>query len=267
MKTTSTTTEPRSRLSAKEASLFLATYADRLFSSGSTVIRLEKNVKRIAASLGMEADISILPHYIYLTVRDEGNRYSHTTAISIRGGGISFNINTALSRLSWDMADHKLDFEQARIALTHIATHTGALNSWLLAVLVGLANAAFCRLFGGDFVAMGIIFVSTFAGYLIKQLLMERKVDYRLVVMLCSFVSSVLSSADGLFHLGTTPGQTIATSVLYLVPGIPFINSFCDMIDRHYICAFSRLTDAIVITCCMSAGLLGGMLLMHEGMF
>lgn len=253
--------------SVKEVCVFLANYADRLFSSGSTVIRLEKNVRRIAASLGMEADLSILPHHIHITVRDEGCRNFHTTVTSIKSGGISFNINTLLSRLSWDMSDHKLDFYEAKTVFSDIIKQTGALNSWLLFILVGLANASFCRLFGGDLVSMGIIFISTFAGCLIKQILMERNVDFRLVVTICSFVSSVLASADGLFALGTTPGLSIGTSVLYLVPGIPFINSFCDMIDKHYICALGRLMDAIVVTCCLSSGLLCGMMLMHEGMF
>lgn len=260
-------TEPICEPSAKEVCVFLAKYADWLFSSGSTVIRLEKNVKRIADSLGMEADLSILPHHIHITVRDEGCHNFYTTVTSIKSCGISFNINTLLSRLSWDMADHKLGFEEAQQRFASIIQQTGGLNTWCVILLVGFANASFCRLFGGDFISMGIVFISTFAGYLIKELLLERKVDFRLVVMICSFISSVLASADGLFSLGTTPELTIGTSVLYLVPGIPFINSFCDMIDRHYICAWGRLMDAIVITCCLSFGLLCGMMLMHEGMF
>ena len=41
--------------------------------------------------------------------------------------------------------------------------------------------------------------------------------------------------------------MAIATSVLYLVPGIAFLNAFNDMIDGHYVCFFSRLMDAIVL--------------------
>ena len=36
-----------------------------------------------------------------------------------------------------------------------------------------------------------------------------------------------------LFHIGSTPDVAIATSVLYLVPGIVFLNAFNDMIDGH----------------------------------
>ena len=36
--------------------------------------------------------------------------------------------------------------------------------------------------------------------------------------------------------LGSTPDIAIATSILYLVPGIPFLNGFSDMIAGHYTC-------------------------------
>ena len=67
--------------------------------------------------------------------------------------------------------------------------------------------------------------------------------------------------------IGDTPTTAMATSVLYLVPGIPYLNSFSDMLCRHYICAFCRFMDAIVLTGCLSAGLCCGMLLMNVGMF
>ena len=134
-------------------------------------------------------------------------------------------------------------------------------------VLVSLANASFCRLFGGDMVAMVIVFVATFAGFLVKQMLMERHVDFRLTAVVCSFVSAVLASSDALFSLGATPEIAVGTSVLYLIPGIPFINSFCDMIDRHYLCSFGRMMNAVVLSCCLSAGLCAGMMLMNLGMF
>ena len=61
--------------------------------------------------------------------------------------------------------------------------------------------------------------------------------------------------------------MALGTSILYLVPGIPFLNSFSDMICRHYVCALGRFMDAVILTCCLSAGLCAGMALMDAGMF
>ena len=111
------------------------------------------------------------------------------------------------------------------------------------------------------------MFVSTLAGFFIKQTLTARKVDVRLVFIICAFISSVLASSATFFSFGRTPDIAVGTSVLYLVPGIPFLNSFSDMLDGHYICAFGRFMNAVVLTCCLSLGLCCGMLLMNLSMF
>ncbi len=250
--------------SVREGADFLSGYADWLFSSGATCIRLEKNVKRIAASINLEMEMCILPRHIQITVM-RGNEI-YTSVVAINERPVNYDVNTRLSRLSWDMADGRTGFDEAQIAFAVIikAKPTTGCYSTLLGPL---ANAAFCRLFGGDAVAMAIVFVATFAGLSVKRILSAHGCDARITVMVCAFVSSVLAAADGLFSLGTTPQLAIGTSVLYLVPGIPFINAFCDMIDRHYICAFGRLMNAVVLMCCLSAGLCAGMLAMNIGMF
>ena len=234
-----------------EMCAFLADYSSALFTSASTCIRLEKNVTRIAEAYGMTVEITILPRHIHLTVHDKEFHECVTAITSIGEGPISFDLNTRLSKLSWQIADGNVSYK----------------NLFNLPFIVSCANASFCRLFGGDWIAMAVVFVATFLGYYLKIFLSEKKVDYRLTVVACAFLSSVLAAGDGLFGLSTTPDIAVATSVLYLVPGIPFINSFSDMLDRHYICAFGRLMNALVLTFCLSFGLGLGMLMMGVSMF
>lgn len=249
-----------------EMCAFLAKYSSLLFASGSTCIRLEKNITRIAGTYGMAVEMTILPRHIHLTVRDSEAYNVVTTITSIADGPISFSVNTELSKLSWDVADGKIDFYDAQKEFDRIES-TPYKSLFNLPLIVACANASFCRLFGGDWVAMLIVFIATFTGFVLKQVLSKRDVDYRLTVVACSFISAVLAATDGLFGLGTTPQIAVATSVLYLVPGIPFINSFSDMLDRHYICAFGRAMNALVLTFCLSAGLGVGMMVMGLQMF
>lgn len=248
----------------RETCLFLSEYAVQLFGSGCTCVRLEKNMKRIAGSLGMNVEFSILPRHIHITVSKDAEDF--TSVVAIREMPISFSRITDLSRLSWQMADGKIDFYEARAVLPRIC-NCACINPWTLTVLVSLANAAFCRLFSGDLWAMAVVFAATFSGFMLRRLLQSRHFDVRLTVFVCAFLSSVVASAGGMAGLGRTPAIAVATSVLYLVPGIPFINSFCDLIDRHYICAYGRAMHAAVLLCCLSLGLCAGMALMHMPMF
>ncbi|WP_290451779.1 threonine/serine exporter family protein, partial [uncultured Duncaniella sp.] len=177
-----------------------------------------------------------------------------------------FDMNTRLSELSWAIADGRIGFEDAHAEMADIVEGDSQ-NEWLVLLLASVANASFCRLFGGDAVAMVVVFIATLAGYYLKQILLDKGWDVRAVFMACSFVSSVLGATGILFSLGNTPFIALGTSVLYLVPGIPLLNSFSDMLYRHYVCAFSRFVDAVVLTCCLSIGLCGGMMFMNVGMF
>lgn len=249
-----------------DLTLFLARYSAILLGSGATCMRLEKNVGRIAGAYDKEAELTITPRHINISVYKPGKTDVITAIASVARTPISFDVNTRLSKLSWAIADHKVDFTEARRQL-EACQHPREQSKWELTTIVAFANASFCSLFGGDWIAMGVVWMATFAGYYMKLLLASRGVDARAVWLICSFISAVLGATDRLFALGTTPEIALGTSVLYLVPGIPFINSFSDVLYRHYICAFSRFCDAAVLTACLSIGLCAGMLLMNAGMF
>ena len=247
-----------------QTSQFLSEYAVELFGSGCTCIRLDKNIRRIARSLGMDVEFSVLPRHLHITV-SKGEE-SSTAVVGIREMPISFSRITDLSRLSWEIADGKVSFEEAKTLLPRIY-NCKTFSQWQLVVLVSIANASFCRLFNGDWFAMLSVFAATFIGFRLKQILSAKRFDFKLTIILCAFISAVITALGGLTDIGQTPDVAVATSVLYLVPGIPFINSFCDFIDGHYLCAFGRLMHAIMILCCLSIGLYVGMMLMHLGMF
>ena len=255
-----------SRPDIKEVCIFLAEYASRLLGCGATCIRLQRNVTRMAEAMGYNVVMTILPKHINVALSATDCSECFTYLAATCNMPISFNVNTRLSELSWDVADGKLDFYSARSVFDEIiATPTENCN--LVLLLGSLANASFCRLFGGDWIAVATVFIATLAGLFLKQILLERGMDTRVVFILCAFVSSVLAAGDSLFGIGSTPAVAVSTSVLYLVPGIPFINSFSDLLTGNYICAFCRFTHAVILTCCLSLGLCGGMLMMNLGMF
>lgn len=270
METTTTDMLPvqaiRQQPTCRQVCLFLADYAAWLLGCGATCIRLEKNVNRIAEAFDKLVDMCIMPRHINITVSSPDRHISFTSVSSIKCGIISFDINTRLSRLSWEIADGKLDFDTADARFRKII-RTPPANKWMVLLLASAANASFCRLFGGDATAMAIVFIATLAGFYLKQVMLAGRINIRVTFIVCAFVSSVLGATDGLFDIGSTPEIAIGTSVLYLVPGIPFLNSFSDMLDGHYVCSFSRFMDAVVLTACLSIGLCGGMAMMNVGMF
>ena len=249
-----------------KAGSFLSAYSALLLRSGSTCARLERNVGRMAATWNLSVDITIMPRHVSLYIKSDDGCDSNVFTESTSNPAISFEKITLLSQMSWEVAENGLGVEEAQARLNGVSQIKSAGKWWVLLAVSG-ANGAFCRLFGGDMTAVAVVFVATLCGYYLKQLMLSKKIDVRIVFIVCAFVSSVLACADSLFSLGQTPQVAIGVSVLYLVPGIPLLNSFSDMIDRHYICFFSRMTDALVLVSCLSMGLCMGMWAMEIGMF
>lgn len=250
----------------RDAYVFLAEYSAWLLGCGATCIRITKNVTRIAEAWNLKTEITIMPGSVHLSVFDNDTKQSFIYLKRKPKTAISFYKNTRLSELSWAISDGKVDFEQARERFNQI-TSAPYTNKWVVLLLTSIANMSFCRLFGGDPMAMLIVFIATLAGFRLKQMMLEDGFDDRLVFLTCSFFSSVIGAAGYVFHIGTTPELAVGTSVLYLVPGIPYINSLSDMLDGHYLVSFSRFMGAAMLTFCLSCGLAGGMLLMNLKIF
>ncbi len=243
-----------------EPAAFVADYAAWMWGCGATCIRTQKNVSRMAAALGLDARLNIMPMHVQLAVsQPDGTERVYERPM--RCHGINFDLNSRLSRLSWAVADGRMSPEGARHEFDRCIhlPHTKAVRVLLLA---SLANASFCRLFGGDVASMLIVFVATLAGFRLKQVMLADGRDMRLAVLLAAFFSAAIGAAGHIFGIGATPEIALGTSVLYLIPGVPYINAASDMIDRHYLCAFSRLMDAFVITACITVGLCGGIFLL-----
>lgn len=241
---------------------FLAEYSAWLWGSGATCVRIDKNVGRIAMTYSYMADVAVMPRHVTVCLSDEGGNV-HTYTQRVVRAGINFDLNTELSALSWSIRDGKLSLDDAEKRFRTIVGQPYG-NNFNILWLTSLANASFCRLFGGDAAAMGVVFFATAAGYFLKQRFLREKMDIRVIFFLCAFISASLASGCGLFGWGATPGVAVATSVLYLIPGVPYINAASDMLASHYLCSFSRFADAVILTASLSLGLLTSITVMNN---
>ncbi len=254
------------RYTSKEVCLFLSDYAVALLGCAATCIRLNRNINRMATAFGKRVEIFIMPRHVHMTVWDNDADDMFTSIATVKPAPISFSLNTKLSQLSWHVADDRLSLDTARHRFAKII-HSDGETPWVTLTLASLANASFCGIFGGDPIAMLIVLVATAIGFRLKQMMGGCHTDGRVIFFVCAFISSVIGASGFILTPDGTPDIAVGTSVLYLVPGIPFLNSFSDLLYRHYICAFSRFTDAVILTACLSLGLCLGMKLMGVGMF
>ena len=131
-------------------------------------------------------------------------------------------------------------------------------------VTVGLANASFCRLFGGDWTAAGIVFTATLVGFAARQRMQAHGVNHFLIFIISAFMASLCASVA--LRFDCTAETALATSVLYLVPGVPLINGVIDIVEGHILIGFSRLINALLLIICIAIGLSATLLMVKNSL-
>lgn len=238
----------------KSLSKFLSDYSTSLMAVGVQTSRIVKNTDRIAESFGYYADMTIFQKTIIMTIRDKDNSHSYSTVNKIKPLGLNFAINSKLSTLSWEAYDQRLSLDELWKRYHEIINKPRE-SKWIVLLLVACANASFCRLFQGDLTSMGIVFIATLVGFYVRQVLLGRDWNHLAVFILSSFIASLIGSTGYIMHWGTTPETALGTSVLYLIPGVPLINSIMDIIDGHVLAGTSRFINACLLIICISIGL------------
>ena len=183
-----------------------------------------------------------------MTLRNKENTHVYSMVNTAKAGAINFEINSDLSALSWEAYDNHLPLDQLWEKY-HAITSKPRLNAWLVWVLVGFANASFCRLFSGDWIAVAAVFVATLVGFRLKQVLGKHHINHYFIFTISAFVASLIASVTMWQQWGNTPDIAIGASVLYLIPGVPLINGIIDIIEGHVLAGTARLINTNYLYC------------------
>ncbi|WP_300733233.1 threonine/serine exporter family protein [uncultured Desulfovibrio sp.] len=254
------TTEQQTPPDVRRVSEFLQTFCVVMLAGGAQTLRVERNARRIGMAYGMAVELAMFSRHIMLTVRAGGE--SCTAVRSLPAGGPNFTRVQALNALGWRMVNEHLPLEEAWQEMEHILA-LPSVPPVRLCLLVACANAAFCRLFEGDAVAMLLVFVATLIGFSVRQLLGRVGMNPKIVYLCAAFCASLTASCGVIWELGTTPQTALGVSVLFLIPGIPLINAVQDILDGHVLMGIVRAVQAGMLIAAIALGLSLTMLLVE----
>ncbi len=156
--------------------------------------------------------------------------------------------------MSWRVFEEKWSIEQIEIELRRLKKlpHYPRL---IVLCLVGVAGSAFCYIFGGGLIDMVVAFVATFAGLFIRQTAVQKKFNPYISVYFASTTASLIAGLAEFYSIGTNPAAAFSTSVLFLVPGVPFINAVTDLMDGNTQNGIVRFTNGMIIAFCIAMGI------------
>ena len=225
-----------------------------LLQNGASSLRTEETTHRIGTGLGCDwMDVIVTPDSLIVTAT-AGEDFRTKVRRVVRLGANMGRI-TALSELGHAVAEGRADRTQVQGRLRASDAAPKEYNRWLVVFLVGLACAAFSRLFGGDWPVFGVTLVAASVAMFTRQILETRYFNRYLTVATVAFIGGLLASGARLVTGPANVNIAIASTALLLVPGVPLINSAQDFIRGYTGNGLRRGVSGLLISLAIALGL------------
>lgn len=242
--------------SLRRTAEFLSDYSARLIGSGVHTSRVVRNTKRIGTALGYEVHLHLFLKTFTLTVRNEETGEVFTEVTDIPALPIKFVLNASLSALSWEVHDKRLTLEEAEERYHTLCASSNRQAFWQAWLLISISNAGFCALFGGDLLACLMVALGTALGFYLRKWLIAQELNHYVAITSAAAISLATPMLGIALGVPTTTEEiALATSVLYLIPGVPLINGIIDLVEGHTLSGTSRLIQGGLIILSIACGM------------
>ncbi len=231
-----------------------------LLASGAHCGRVNMNIKRMADAWGFDVNLQPTFKGLLVSVQNKNNENDSITLFKESPPHVvHLRILTEISHLTWDVYEEGLTIEETEQAFEEIKK-LPHYNMWIVSVAVGLSCAGLCLLSLGDVYNALIALVAATIGSICRFKISNMQFNPMIAISIAAFITTFITGLGSVFQIGTSPEAAMATAVLYLIPGVPLINTVIDLIEGYISSSINRamfsglilLTIAVGMTLCIT---------------
>lgn len=251
-----------------------------LMESAADTSRARRNMERAAAYLGFAPEnlhMDIRYNILQVNVSDETHSFSKMQRCNKHK--IDMLVIEGISKLTWKALAQDYTLEQYEQELEEIAHGKRYYTPWQIAIGSGFACGGFCVQFGCDWTCFWYASIAAILGFRLKMFLDKSGSNVYFNVAVGAFISTILawlssylsapviqnalpSALASLLH-SETPQHAMLACGLWIVPGVPLINSVNDLIDNNLENGLVRSINTILTMVAMAFGILLAIKCMH----
>lgn len=214
-----------------------------LLESGANTARIEDAIVNVGLGLGadrMEAFVTPSGMIVTAASRQE----TRTRVQRNLHSGVQLSKVIQVTNLVSAVTAGQLSRLQTGAELERIKQIPRSYSPWLTAVSVGIACSAFLVLFGGTWTEAAVVLITGTLAQILRHFLLQARVGRllctSLVAALATFLALLCTSHWGLSE------QTVAASLLLLVPGVPLISGTADLFRGDTLAGLARTSSALL---------------------
>lgn len=248
------------QISAKRFADLVLDIGTFLLASGAHCGRVNTNIKRMSEAWGF--DINFQPTFkgLLVSIRNRNDKNDSITLFKESPPhSVHLQILTEVSHLTWKVYEENLSIDETEKAFAEIKSMPHY-NCWIVSVAVGLSCAGLCLFAFGDLLNALVVFLAAFIGSVSRYRISLMNYNPMISISFAAFVTTLITGLGSIYNIGTYPEAAMATAVLYLIPGVPLINTVIDWIEGYLSSAVNRamfsglilLTIAVGMTLCIT---------------
>ena len=230
-----------------------------LMESAADSNRIVRNMKRVAAFLGLEEQllhIDVLYGTIKVSYCDEEHSYSrfmHSDKYTINMKSLA-----AVSSLSWRAIREDYSVKKFARQLQEIQSLESEYPTWLTTLGAAFGCGGFSVLFGGDWPSFLPAAIAGFVGFSLRYMMLKERFNFYMLTAATAFIATLTAWLMYLIMpagFSSKPYHPFLCCALFLVPGVALINFLDDMLDNYLLVGIARLGNAAVQIAAMTFGI------------
>lgn len=227
---------------------------------GAEICIVEESLSKLVRNFGCDTvNLSVLPQTISMTLVS-GNEF-RTKMIHI--GSLSPNMER-LSELYTLTKNVSPAFSAIDLLkqTQNLLSQNQQFNTLQKIFAASIACASFAALFQGTAAEFFAAFIATFVAATLKKILDTKEFNPFLTITVASLFATICIGLFSSLGLLQDAKIALASSVLFLVPGVQLINSFEDIIKGHYLSGIARGLHGVLISFAIVFGIAVGLKLL-----
>ncbi len=236
-----------------QEALDLALWAGELmFRSGAEIDKVNRAITSILTGTGCDNVSTLVAHNaLMVTISKSGE--CQTKVRPILSLGVDFNKLSELFDLAKEVQTAGYDPIFVRRRLTRIQNARPLFSMLFTSIAVSIACGAFAVIFGGHTSEFFATALSTFFGAIVRFKLTRLRFNVYIVFAASAFVATMAALVCS--SLVDKPSIVQSAAVLYLIPGVPLIDSVEDLFRGYVTVGLTRGVMGLLMILFLASGM------------
>jgi uncharacterized membrane protein YjjP (DUF1212 family) len=239
---------------------FCLRVGELLLSSGAGAADVTATMLSLTRSLGVrDADVDITFTSLTMSYQASPDEVPLIATRQVRRRVIDYQDLTRVDHLVRDIGRGDLDLAEGRAELRRIVSTGHDRPRWAVTAGWGLMSAGIGVMLGGDWLVAVLAFVSAVIIDRLQLRIARRRIPVFYEQVAGGGVATLVAAGAAATGLDLDVSLVVTANIVMLLAGIGFMGALQDALTGFYITAGARLTEALLSTAGIIAGVSGGL--------